>query len=195
MTARTPRQEELLDIALDLAREVGLGGLTVRRLAERAGFTEAALYRHFPSKGALLLALMGRIEGRFLPAVRRIAEDEERAPEERLAEVVRFHVRTVLAIDGLPILLLAEAAATGDEALQDRIKSTLRGYLRVLEGLLARLPLVVTPREASLVLLGLSAASAIRHRLLADPELEERASETLPRVLVDLLIEEPETAR
>lgn len=188
----TPRQEELLDAALDLAREVGLGGLTVRRLADRVGFTEAALYRHFPSKGALLLALMGRIESRFLPAVRAIAEDEERPLRERLAEVVRFHVRMVLAIDGLPMLLLAEAAATGDEALQERIRETAGGYLRVLEGLLARLPLAVTPREASLVLLGLSAASAIRHRVLPDAELEERATENLPQVLVDLLSKEPE---
>jgi len=193
MTPRTPRQEELLDIALDLAREVGLGGLTVRRLAERAGFTEAALYRHFPSKGALLQALMGRIESRFLPAVRAIAATEDRPPAERLAEVVRFHVRMVLAIDGLPMLLLAEAAATGDAALQDRIRRTAGGYLEVLEGLLNRLPLAVTPREASLVLLGLSAASAIRRRVLPDAELEERAIESLPQVLVDLLIKDPET--
>ena len=193
MTPRTPRQEELLDIALDLAREVGLGGLTVRRLAERAGFSEAALYRHFPSKGALLQALMGRIESRFLPAVRAIAATEDRPPAERLAEVVRFHVRMVLAIDGLPMLLLAEAAATGDAALQDRIRRTAGGYLEVLEGLLNRLPLAVTPREASLVLLGLSAASAIRRRVLPDAELEERAIESLPQVLVDLLIKDPET--
>lgn len=190
---RTPRQEELLDVALELAREVGLGGLTVRRLAERAGFTEAALYRHFPSKSALLQALMGRIESRYLPVMRGIAEDEARPPAERLVEVVRFHVRTVLAIEGLPILLLAEAAATEDRKLQERIRSGAGGYLRIVEDLLRRLPLRVEPREASLVLLGLSAASAIRHRVLPDPELEERAVETLPDVLVDLLIAEPET--
>lgn len=193
MTSRTPRQEELLDAALDLAREVGLGGLTVRRLAERVGFTEAALYRHFPSKSALLQALMGRIESRFLPTVRAIAEDEERPLRERLVEVVRFHVRMVLAIDGLPILLLAEAAATGDQALQEKIRSTAGGYVQVLEDLLARLPLAVSPREASLVLLGLSAASAIRNRVIPDADLEERATENLPQVLVDLLIREPET--
>jgi AcrR family transcriptional regulator len=189
----TPRQEEVLDIALDLAREVGLGGLTVRRLAERAGFTEAALYRHFPSKSALLQALMGRIESRFLPQMRRIAEDEVRPLAERLAEVVRFHARTVLAIEGLPILLLAEATATGDEALQERIRSGAGGYLRLLEGLLDRLPLRVSPREASLVLLGLSAAAGIRHRLFPDRELEARVVDVLPDLLVDLLIADPET--
>lgn len=188
----TPRQEELVDIALELTREVGLGGLTVRRLAERAGFTEAALYRHFPSKSALLQALMGRIEGRYLPEIRRIAEDEARPPAERLADVVRFHARTVLAIEGLPILLLAEAAATGDVALQERIRSGAGGYLSALESLLAQLHLRVEPREASLLLLGLSASMAIRHRLFPDPDFETRAVETLPGVLVDLLITEPE---
>lgn len=182
-----------MDIALDLAREVGLGGLTVRRLAERAGFTEAALYRHFPSKSDLLQALMGRIESRFLPVMRGIARNEARPVSERLVEVVRFHVRTVLAIEGLPILLLAEAATTGDRALQERIRSGAGGYLGVLEGLLRRLPLRVEPREASLLLLGLSAATAIRHRVLPDAELEERAVSALPDLLVDLLIQEPET--
>lgn len=189
----TPRQEELLDIALDLARDVGLGGVTVRRLAERAGFTEAALYRHFPSKSALLQALMGRIESRYLPVMREIAEDEGRPAAERLVEVVRFHVRTVLAIEGLPILLLAEAAATGDEALQARIRSGAGGYLRVLEGLLRQLPLRLEPQEASLLLLGLSAASAIRRRLLPDAELEARAVDALPPFLVEALIAAPET--
>ncbi|HEX6203764.1 MAG TPA: TetR family transcriptional regulator [Thermoanaerobaculia bacterium] len=188
MTPRTPRQEELLDLALDLAREVGLAGLTVRRLSERAGFTEAALYRHFPSKGALLVALMGRIESRFLPAVRRIAEDEERPVAERLAEVVGVHLRAVLAVDGLPMLLLGEAAASGDEALQERMRATVRGYTEVLEGLLARLPLTLAPREASLLLLGLSAASAIRHRLLPDSALAPDAVERLPGAVVELLV-------
>jgi TetR/AcrR family transcriptional regulator len=190
---RTPRQEELLDIALDLARDVGLGGVTVRRLAESAGFTEAALYRHFPSKSALLQALMGRIESRYLPVMREIAADATRPVAERLEEVVRFHVRTVLAIEGLPILLLAEAAATGDQALQERIRSGAGGYLRILEGLLHQLPLRVEPREASLLLLGLSAATAIRHRVLPDAGLEARAVEVLPGVLVDALIAAPET--
>lgn len=192
-TPRTPRQEELLDVALDLAREVGLGGLTVRRLAESAGFTEAALYRHFPSKSALLQALMGRIESRYLPVMRGIAEDRARPATERLVEVVRFHVRTVLAIEGLPILLLAEAATTGDRELQARIRSGAGGYLGILEDLLRQLSLRVEPREASLLLLGLSAAAAIRHRVLPDAELEARAVERLPDVLVHLLIAEPET--
>src|SRR6185503_12705192 len=88
--AHTPRQEELLDLALALVREVGLAGLTVRKLAERAGFTEAALYRHFHNKQALLLAMVARVsEERLLGPLRAIATDRERTARERLAAVVR----------------------------------------------------------------------------------------------------------
>lgn len=195
MTSRTPRQEELLDIALDLAREGGIAGLTVRALADRAGFTEAALYRHYPSKQALLLALMARIEERLLPPARELAEERDRPARERLARVVRFHVRTVLEIDGLPILLLAEAAASSDRALQERIRGTVGGYLGLLEDLLGEIPEAErsgrSPRELALVLLGLSAATAIRHRLLPDARLEGAMAERMPELLVERLTRSP----
>ncbi len=191
MERHTPRQEELLDIALDLARDSGIAGLTVRNLASRAGFTEAALYRHFPSKQALLVALMGWIEQRFLPEAEAIAADRDRPARERLLDVVGLHVRTVLEIDGLPILLLAEASSTSDRALLERIRGTVGGYLAVLEDLLAEIPEPQrhgrTPGELALVLLGLSAATAIRHRLLPDPRLERAAAEELPALLLSRL--------
>src|SRR5262245_21290013 len=101
----TPRQEELLEHALAIAREVGLAGLTVRKLAQRAGFTEAALYRHFPHKQALLLGMVERLsEERLLGPIRAIATDSALTPRQKLAAVVRHHVTTVRAVDGLPVL-------------------------------------------------------------------------------------------
>ncbi len=187
----TARQEELLDLALEIARESGLSGLTVRRLAERAGFSEAALYRHYPSKEALLLALMARMEERFLSIIEAIAGDTRRPAAERLRQVVRTHVRAVIEIDGLPVLLVAEAAASEHAALRARLQRTLRRYLGVLEKLVAALPPDAArprPAEASLLLLGLSAASAVRHRVLPDPELERRASDQVADWLVDRLV-------
>jgi len=189
---RTARQEEILDIALNLTREVGIGGLTVRALAEKAGFTEAALYRHYPSKQALLLALMRRIEERFLPTFQQIASAPERPVRERLVDVIEHHVATVLAIDGLPIFLLAEAAATGDRELQEQIRGTMGHYLALLEGLVAELPEDDlggrTPRELALVLMGLSAATALHHRLFPDEAVERAAAEALPAHLVERLL-------
>jgi len=47
--------------AFELLLSEGLDGLKVASLAKRLGYAVGALYRYFPSKQALLLALLGRI--------------------------------------------------------------------------------------------------------------------------------------
>src|SRR5262249_2137291 len=55
------RRDEVLREALALLDEVGLDDLTTRRLADRLGVRAGALYRHFPSKRALLDAMVEHI--------------------------------------------------------------------------------------------------------------------------------------
>lgn len=50
-------RSELLGAAVDIIRERGLQGLSLRECARRAGVSHAAPYRHFASKDALLVAL------------------------------------------------------------------------------------------------------------------------------------------
>jgi AcrR family transcriptional regulator len=189
----TPRQDELIDLALELVRESGLGGLTVRKLALRAGFTEAALYRHFPHKQALLLAMIERLsEERLLGPIRALAADPALTARERLAAVVRHHVRTVLQVDGLPVLILAEAAAAGDEPLLRRFRAVTGELMAVVEGLLAEAGTggadVPSPRALALAFFGLAAAAALHHRLDGNRALEREASERLPAFFVERLL-------
>jgi len=57
---RTTR-ERILDIAIELFIEKGYDKTSLREIAERLGFTKAALYYHFPSKQDILLALHLRL--------------------------------------------------------------------------------------------------------------------------------------
>lgn len=52
------RQKEIIDAAGRILTESGIGGLTTKKLALEMGFSEAAIYRHFPSKEAIILALL-----------------------------------------------------------------------------------------------------------------------------------------
>jgi AcrR family transcriptional regulator len=54
-------RERVLDEALDLFIEKGFDNASLRELAERMGFTKAALYYHFPSKADILIALHQRM--------------------------------------------------------------------------------------------------------------------------------------
>lgn len=67
----------LLDQALALAAEGGAAALTLRETARRAGVTEAAPYRHFPSKAALVAALA---EEGYVALLQRVQRALARAP-------------------------------------------------------------------------------------------------------------------
>lgn len=84
-------QAEILEAAVGVLEEKSPAGLTLRAIAERMGWSPAALYRYFPSKDALLAAL--RAEG-----FKRFAADLEEvgAVEADASELVRRGIRAYL---------------------------------------------------------------------------------------------------
>jgi len=185
----SPRQAEILDRTLDLVREGGLGGLTTRKIAERVGFSEAALYRHFPTKKALILGLMDRLENMLLIPARQIAADRKKCVAERLERILLRHLRLIREQNSLPVLLLAEASVPDDPVLLGKMRNIFQTYLSVLESLLRELPTKKTSMvEAdcmAMMLLGSAAALAIRHRILPDAGFEDRFEEKMVPFLLE----------
>jgi AcrR family transcriptional regulator len=54
------RREQILAVALDVFAEKGVTGSTVRDIAREAGITEGLIYHYFPSKSALVEAVIER---------------------------------------------------------------------------------------------------------------------------------------
>lgn len=54
---REATRREILDAAWELAREVGLAGITLRAVAARVGMQAPSLYTHFDSKNAIYDAM------------------------------------------------------------------------------------------------------------------------------------------
>ncbi len=57
---RALRGEEILEAARDLVVAEGVEAVTLQRVAKALGYVPAALYRYYPSKEALMAALLGR---------------------------------------------------------------------------------------------------------------------------------------
>jgi len=165
----TRRQQEIIDAAIAVVREEGWSNLTVRRLADRLGVTDPALYRHFRGKGELALAIADRLQGMLLGPIREIARDPASPPESKIERILTHHVDLILATDGLPVLLMAEAA-TGDERLAGRLRQIMGEYMATVTGLIAALPgrdaESAAPEEVLLQLLGLPAVVALQLRLM-----------------------------
>jgi len=178
----TPRQQEIVERTVDLVRQGGLGNVTMKKIAELVGVSDAALYRHFATKEALLLAVMGRVSGMLLGPVEAIAAKRSTPAAERLERILRHHVEVLLATDSLPVLVLAEASASGDEALLGRIRTLMGRYLGVLESVCAELERASdspAPETLAMLCLGVPAAFALRHRVLPEADAERRMVEQL----------------
>lgn len=70
----TSTRERVLDVALDLFLGRGYERTALREIAERMGFSKAALYYHFASKADLLLALHLRLHRVMDDALRELGE-------------------------------------------------------------------------------------------------------------------------
>ncbi len=66
-------RQTILDEALALASEVGVGGLSIGALAERAGMSKSGLFAHFGSKEELQIAVLREGQQRFVDIVVRPA--------------------------------------------------------------------------------------------------------------------------
>ena len=90
---RLKRSEELLDSALRLLSENGLDGFSLHKLARAVGLTVGALYRYFPSKGALIAALEDRVieeTARRLERVLEVAAQQRRQVRAEIYPLGRF---------------------------------------------------------------------------------------------------------
>ncbi|MBK7086368.1 MAG: TetR/AcrR family transcriptional regulator [Flavobacteriales bacterium] len=87
-----PRQLEIMEAAGQLMTESGYAALTTKRLAERMGFSEPALYRHFKNKEEILLTMLhylaASMEERLTEVTARVSD-----PSERVVAMFDSHFR------------------------------------------------------------------------------------------------------
>jgi len=121
MTQLKPRQ---LEIMQNLAKMLGSKGpvkVTTALLASECSITEAALYRHFPSKRKIYSGLVDFCEQNLFEIVRNINSSDE----EMLIKVKKILVVLVTFCEknpGLARLLTREAFSVDETSLDERIK-------------------------------------------------------------------------
>jgi AcrR family transcriptional regulator len=74
MSRRSSSRDAILDAAEAVVAEAGAAHLTLDAVAQRAGFSKGGLMYNFPTKAALLTALIERVVQRFDAAASRATE-------------------------------------------------------------------------------------------------------------------------
>lgn len=86
MSRRSNSREDILDAAEAIVTEEGAGHLTLDAVATRADISKGGLLYNFPSKEALLKAMLARLLERC-DADRREAQARELAPDDPIADL------------------------------------------------------------------------------------------------------------
>ena len=131
--SRRDTRIRILDAALDLFVEHGFAGATLQQIADRLGFTKAALYYHFKSKDDLLAALItpAMAELDALLARYEVAPDTPARRRDFMREYLDFLLanRRLIAytVRDLPTLLAHPSLATGWTERGQRLSTILAG--------------------------------------------------------------------
>lgn len=125
------RQEQIKRAVLDIIEKEGLSRLSTRRLAERVGISEAAIFRHFRTKQDIILGIMQDVKTSMVGAMRAAAQQDKPA-DKRLFELMCAQVKYILANRGMNILLFSEAAHANDSVLKKELHAILASQKELL---------------------------------------------------------------
>ncbi|OJH34867.1 TetR/AcrR family transcriptional regulator [Cystobacter ferrugineus] len=85
---RDSTRQKLLDATVECLVELGYARTTTIAVAQRAEVSHGALFKHFPTKAALLAAAVERLFPRLIARYRAELADLPAAPEDRIAEAI-----------------------------------------------------------------------------------------------------------
>ena len=166
------RSRRTVDAVLKAAAQVftrrGYAGATTNHIAERAGVSVGSLYEYFPSKDALLVALMEAHLAEGETVLQRAAAEVAARGVHDLAAVVRHVARAMVELharDRELHRILFEEAPLSRRIRQMLLEIEARATVRV-ENLLASHPDVSVPDPALAAAVVVHTVEALTHRLV-----------------------------
>ncbi|HUW99004.1 MAG TPA: nucleoid occlusion factor SlmA [Acidiferrobacter sp.] len=168
------RRQEILETLARLLEETPGAPITTAKLAAAVGVSEAALYRHFPSKTRMFDALFEFIEESLFSRINRI-DNEPLSASAKLGQVLHLWLAFADKNHGLAHLLQGAVLAGEHGRLQERLSQLydrLETHLRLMLREAALRPGAPPPFVCAQLLLAAAdgrVAQAVRSRFRSSP--------------------------
>ena len=121
------RRAATVETVVALAAEQTPGDITAAAIAERMNLSQAAIFRHFPSKDAIWQAVMEWVAERLLARIDRAAADAA-SPPAALEAMFATHIEFVAAHPGVPRMMFGELQRAEDTAGKRMARTLLARY-------------------------------------------------------------------
>jgi AcrR family transcriptional regulator len=131
------RRSATVETVIALAAEQNPNSITTTAIAKRMGVTQGALFRHFPSKDAILDAVMQWVAERLLSALDAAAR-QANSPLGALEAMFMANVEFVARHPGVPRMMFGELQHAGMTAPKRMAQTLIRQYGERLHALIER---------------------------------------------------------
>jgi AcrR family transcriptional regulator len=181
-------RQAVLDQAVDIARRVGLSGLTIGSLAEQTQLSKSGLFGHFHSKEELQLQVLERARMRFEEEVGRPAVRAPRG-EPRVRELFDRWVQWDKHPGGCPFVAAAVEFDDQPGAVRDRVVRAQRDLFDMVATVFrtgvteGHVLTDADPEQFAQDFLGVILAHHHADRLLGDGQAEARARRALEALI------------
>lgn len=130
MSELTERQKQILTEAIRIIAEDGIQNLTIKNLSKAVGVTEAALYRHYENKHAILIGIVDLFE----------EFSKNYTPGKGLAGIKSFVMDRYKRFSENPDLakvMLSEALFINNDELAERMRQIMHSHRKDIEIMIA----------------------------------------------------------
>jgi TetR/AcrR family transcriptional regulator len=121
------RRNDTVRALIALAAEQNPTDITTAAVAKRMGLTQGALFRHFPSKDAILEAVMEWVAERLLARIDKAAQTAS-SPLTAVEAIFLTHIEFVIEHPGVPRMLIGELQRSEDTVAKGMVRTLLRCY-------------------------------------------------------------------
>ncbi len=121
------RRAVTVEAVVELAAERNPNDITTAAIAKRMGLTQGALFRHFPTKDAILQAVMSWVAERMLSRVDKAAQAAA-SPMAALEAIFMTHIEFVVEHPGVPRMIFGELQSAGETASKRIVQALIRHY-------------------------------------------------------------------
>lgn len=114
------RQQEIINVSLELIAESGIQSLTIKNLAKKIGFAESAIYRHYENKIQILLAILDffkqNIESFFLTEL-----NSNDTANDKIEHLFKNHFKKFSETPSLVAVIFSEEIFRNEKELSEKV--------------------------------------------------------------------------
>ncbi|MDH5719391.1 MAG: TetR/AcrR family transcriptional regulator [Spirochaetia bacterium] len=161
---KVSRKESIINAAIAVLGEKGAPHLTMLEIADKAGITDAAIYRHFKNKTDLLTSIVKKISSSLTTIT---SADSGETPEKRLKNILNKQLELIERNPGIPRILFSDYLHIHDASLKKMMLDTVQSYMNKIEAIFQEAVVKeifrqdLNSKAASYVFLGLIQSNAI----------------------------------